>query len=313
MEKGIGNAGLRACVAGGGDDLEVGLGPGFVEVPSVGEGADNIIAPMDNDAGDIPEGVGVFNEPVIGLEKGFVHKIVAFDAGKSVCMMVFGESAEESGVEAELKSAPFPCRPGLGRLLPDLGIRGGKPFVVGLDEVVSFGQRDGSEEFFEEVGKKMVGAILIKPAELFLPREENAAHDERLDSGGMSLGVSESQRTAPRTTEDDPAIDMEVAPKLFNVGDEIPGSILFQASMGGRFAASPLVKEDDPVEVGIEEGAVGGIGAASRAAVKKENRPSLRIARLFPIEVVDRRNLQAAALIRLDRGIALSHLLALYK
>ena len=75
-------------VAGVGDDAQIGLGPGFVERPGVGERCHDIVAAMDDDAGDVGEPVGVGEELVVAFEEAAVLEVVAFDPGEGDGVMV---------------------------------------------------------------------------------------------------------------------------------------------------------------------------------------------------------------------------------
>ena len=131
----------------------------------------------------------------------------------------------------------------------------------------------------------MVRSFLVKPGDLIGSAEENSAHDESLYPLGECLGISESERAAPRAAEDDPGVDFEKFAQLFDVVYEMPGRVIDKVCVGGAFPAASLVEEDDPVDGWVEERAVRGSGAASWSPMEEEDRLTLRIAALFPERV----------------------------
>jgi hypothetical protein len=89
--------------------------------------------------------------------------------------------------------------------------------------------RQEIDQFFVRVGKqKGRAAGLVRPVELFRAHGEDAAQDEAADAGWMGLRVGQGERGAPGAAEDEvPFGDVEVAAQELDVGDEVPGCVVF--------------------------------------------------------------------------------------
>ena len=123
----------------------------------------------------------------------------------------------------------------------------------------------------------------------------------------MRLRVGEGERAAPAPAEHQPALDAEVLAQPLDVGHEVPGRVLAQLGVRRALAAAALVEEHDAPARGIEVAAVVGLDAAARAAVQEDGLPARGVADLLVVERVERRDLEEAALERLDRRIEIAH------
>jgi hypothetical protein len=70
-----------------------------------------------------------------------------------------------------------------------------------------------------------------------------------------------------------------------------------------RLSASSLIEEDDPVDGWVEETAVLGIGAAAGATVQEDRWFSVRVARLFPVDLMTARYCEVSRRMRVDGGV----------
>jgi len=87
----------------------------------------------------------------------------------------------------------------------------------------------------------------------------------------MRLCISKCKRRAPRTAKDVPFIDFEVLAKTFEVFDQIPGRVFFQARTRCRFSGSSLIQEDDLVLMWVEEAAIFLIVSSAGTTMKEDD------------------------------------------
>ena len=66
-----------ACVL---DQFKCSFRPSSVQLPGAFHRTDDIIAPLDDDGWNIPDSADMLDEPIIGLKKTMISKIVAFDS-----------------------------------------------------------------------------------------------------------------------------------------------------------------------------------------------------------------------------------------
>src|ERR1043165_9674954 len=104
----VDDAGLGDGVAGVGDDAEVGLGPGAVQVPGAAHGADHVVAPLDDDGRDVSYLPDVLDEVVVRREEGVVHEVLTLDAREGERELRVGELLDGRVVEEQLRSTPLP-------------------------------------------------------------------------------------------------------------------------------------------------------------------------------------------------------------
>ena len=148
--------------------------------------------------------------------------------------------------------------------------------------------------------------MLIEPVDLLFAQHEYATKDNLRNALGMRLRVSKRQRAAPRTSKNLPLFDLEGSPQNLDVVDQIPGRVVFEAGMRGAFAASPLIKKDDSVDIGIPETTHVGSAPATRPAMQKNHRLAMRNSAFLVIEPVAAANLQVSGVIRFNRRIKLA-------
>src|ERR1700712_1911096 len=86
----VGDARLAEQMAGGGDDVELHLGPGLLEVPGGDRRRAAIVAALDDDAGNLPELRRAADQLSL-LEPALVDHIMIFDTGDGDCEFVAGE------------------------------------------------------------------------------------------------------------------------------------------------------------------------------------------------------------------------------
>lgn len=87
---------------------------------------------------------------------------------------------------------------------------------------------------------------------------------------------------------------------MLHIGHEIPGGILAQFSMRRGASATALIEKDDTIFLGIVQTTHGRRDAAAGTAMNYDNGFAIRIAALFDMDAVQRRNLQHLFLEGLD-------------
>src|SRR5688572_14833900 len=116
----------------------------------------------------------------------------------------------------------------------------------------------------------------------------------------MRLRVAESQGAAPRTAEDHPAIDAEMGPEPFDVVDQVPRRIGFEARVRRALTTAPLVEENEPVGARIEESPLHRMDTAARTAVEKDHWLALGRADLLVVQLVAVGYREPATVVGLD-------------
>jgi hypothetical protein len=119
-------------------------------------------------------------------------------------------------------------------------------------------------------------------------KKEDAAKDQFGNAVRMRLGISKSQGRAPGSTEHLPAFDTQMLANFFDVGDEIPGRVLFQRGVRSALTAAALIEVNDAVFFRVEEAALFGIGTAAGASVEKYHRLAAGIAAFLEVDLMNR-------------------------
>src|SRR5262245_15598013 len=307
LDQPVDGARLHGGVAGVGDDVEVGFRPAPVELPGRDHRTDHVVATLDDHRRDVTDPVDAVEELIRMTEERAVDEVVALDPGDGLRELAAPETLDQGRVGAELARRSLPDAPCAGGAGADRGVGARQLPVVGGDEVVALGWRDGSEVLLPRVGKDEARAFLVAPADLLGADEADAAQDERAHPVGMGLGVGEGERRAPRAAEDDPALHAELGPDPLHVRDQLPGRVLVQARVRPALAAAALVEEHDPIGGGVEELALERLRPAAGAAVDEADGKPVGVPRLLVVDLVDSRDLEEAVVVGLGRRVELAH------
>src|SRR5690606_31586056 len=120
------------------------------------------------------------------------------------------------------------------------------------------------------------GALLVEPAQLCLTQQENPAHDQGVYVFGMGLRVGQRQGRTPGAAEHHHLVRVQdLGAQALDVGDQIPGGVVFDVGRGGGPAAAALVEQQHVVACRIEQAAVGGRTACAGPAVQEYRRAAL--------------------------------------
>ncbi len=177
----------------------------------------------------------------------------------------------------------------------------GEPAVVVREQVVALARR---QEFAERAPgfRKHVAHAVHEPVELGGAREKDAAQHEPEATLRMRLGIRERQRRAPRTAEEQPALDAEMPAQPLEVGHEMRRGVGHDLAAWRRAPRAALVEEHDAPERRVEIAAMMRQAAAAGTAVQEHERHAVRVAAGFPIQRVQRVDCDPARRVRVDLG-----------
>jgi hypothetical protein len=97
-----------------------------------------------------------------------------------------------------------------------------------------------------------------------------------------------------------PLVDAAMLAHRLDVLDQERRGVVDEFAMRQGPAGAALVENDDAVEVGIEEAAMGGRRPCPRPTVQEEHRNTARIAALFPVDLVPGIDPEHAGRVRFD-------------
>lgn len=92
----------------------------------------------------------------------------------------------------------------------------------------------------------------------------------------MGLRIGQRQGRTPGAAKQHPFFDAQVLANPLQVGDQIPGRVVFQAGVGSGATTAALVESDNAIQVGIEEATTLGITSGTGAAVDEHHRQTFR-------------------------------------
>src|SRR6266566_9272893 len=238
-------------MAGIRNDMQVGFRPGTMKIPGTRQGTYYIITPLHNDAGYPSDPIDILNQIVVRFEEGVVHKVVAFDACKCERKLRVGKPLNYGWIEKKLGSTSFPDAPGARRFQTRGCVFARQPPVIGADHVSAFRFWNDFKILFPDIRKERACALLIEPLNLFGATKKNSAQYEFSCPIGMSLGVSKCQRAAPGAAEHLPGIDAKMFAQLLDVGNQMPGGVLFKARVGSAPTRAALIEKHHAIELRI--------------------------------------------------------------
>lgn len=296
-------AGFIESVAGVGHQVELGLGPGAVQVPGGARRRADVVAALDDGAGNAAQLVGVADQLAFFHEAG-VHEIVVLDAGEGQRRAVGGVALLVARAGQQRDGAVFPLAPGLGRAQLLDGVVAGQAPVIGLDQVVALGLGDRRQVFLPAVREQEGRAFLVEPADLGAAHREDAAQHQLADVGGMRLGIGQRQRRTPGSAEHQPLVRAhDLGAQALDVRDQVPSGVVLQAGVRRGAAAAALVEQQHVVQAGIEQLALHRRAAAAGAAMQEDRRLALGVAAEFPVDLVAVARVQVPVTVGFDLRI----------
>ena len=274
-----------------------------MERPRTGRRADDVVAALHDHGRDVTDAPDVTQQLVVGLEEAAVLEVVCLDASERQRELVLFIVGDHGGVLDEFARRTLPAGPTLGRRHPNVAVRARQSAMVGRDHVVTLRGRDVRPVGLPQIGEDLGGAVLIEPRDLAPAQQEDAAQHELGDTLGMLLGVGQGQRAAPAATEHLPALELQMLAELLDVGDQIPRRVLRDLGVRRALTAAALIEDHDAVARRIEEPAHRGTLAAAGSAMQEHDRFAIRSPRLLIRDLVQRRDLEAARFVGLERRV----------
>src|ERR1043166_5483397 len=217
-----------ACVR---SDMQLRFRPRPVQVPGALDGTDNIVAALDNHTRYVANLIDVLKEIILCLEETIMHEIMAFNAGEGECESRISKPFDGFGIEEKFRGCALPDAPRARGCDSDLLVSAGQAAIIRTDEVIALILGNDLDVLVPDVRKNPTRAFLIKPLDLFRTAKKNSAQHQLCDSDGMSFGISERQRAAPRAPEYLPLLDAKMLAQLLNVRNQMPRRVVFERSM----------------------------------------------------------------------------------
>jgi hypothetical protein len=276
-----------------------------VERPCVLDRADDVLAPMRDDAGDVADRGDVAEELVRRLEEAAVGEVVVLDARESEREGLLAEAHVAFRVLEELGRAPLPDGPRARGLEARRLVLRGEALVLGGDHPAALLLGDRRRLLFKLVREEegSAAAALVEEVELLRTQHEDAAEEELRAALRVRLRLGEREGGAPAPAPDLPALDPEALAERLDVADEIPRRVRDEGGVRRRAAAAALVEEDDLLRGGVVEAAQRGRAAAPRPSVKDDDGLARRVAADLPVDRVPIVALELPRLLGLDRGL----------
>ena len=217
-------------MAGVGDDDVLGLGPGAGQFVRGDGGADDIVAPLDDDRGDFPQHRHIVEQEVF-VHEHVVPEVVGLDAGQAQGRPV--DTAPDGalglgpqGGAGVLVAAPCPSRRHVHRRV---GI--GEAAVVGVQKVAPFALGQEPGKFPPRLGEDGAHSVQEPVALALAAQEDPAQHEPRAVLGPLDA-IGQGQGGAPRAAEDQPAFDAQVAAQGVDIRDQVRGRVVAQLGEG---------------------------------------------------------------------------------
>src|SRR5438132_6083371 len=93
------------------DDAQLGFRPGPVQVPGARHRANNIVAALNDYAGNLPDLLDILDQIILCWEETIVHEVVAFDACEGERKLRVSKSLNRVVIKEQLGRAAFPDTP----------------------------------------------------------------------------------------------------------------------------------------------------------------------------------------------------------
>src|SRR5450631_4258634 len=302
-------AGLEGGMARIRNETKISLGPSPVQIPCSSRRANHVVASLHDRRRNVPDTFYVVQQLHLAAQETAVHEVMAFDASHGESELVLAPFSDAVRIAAQKAGRRFPHGPRACGCHRRSLIGAGEALIVGIQVIVALIDGNGVAVGLPVVREELGGAVLIEPAYLGIPEQENTAQNDLADPLRIGLGVGKPKRAAPRPSEHQPALDAQMLAQAFDVGHEVPGGVLDQAGARAAAAAAPLIEYDDAVVLGIEELPGSPVGAGSRSAVQKNRRFAGGVAALFVIDLMQFGYPEETVTIRFNRRVesALRH------
>ena len=148
--------------------------------------------------------------------------------------------------------------------------------MVGVQNIFPFGGIEQIHQPVPDFGEHCFHPV-EEPVQFALPSEKNAPQNETQAAVRIGLAIGNRKRTAPRSAEDQPALNTEVNSQRFYIRDQVCCRIVFEQTLRLGSAGAPLIVNNDPVGCGIKKPTMDRRCPRPRPAMQKNNRNSVRI------------------------------------
>ena len=103
--------------------------------------------------------------------------------------------------------------------------------MVGGEQIIALKLRNHPGKLLPVVRENAIGTIPVKPVEITLPTEENAAQNHRRHIVRVGLGIEETESRSPGTTKQNPFVDAEKFADSLDVFDQVGTGVFPQLTM----------------------------------------------------------------------------------
>jgi len=248
---------VSTAVAGIVENVKLTGAPALRQLPRGIKRAADVVAAVDQDAGNAVQCRGI-TEQLVLPEEGGVSPVVRDQAREPEAKfrIFVARIREMAGGEGDVRifpGAPLPCR-----VIADRGIG------VKQQRGVRIGQRQVPQCVGHGCGEPVPLAgedaadVAGDPFDFATGCGGHERQHQCVDPPRVCLGVGQAKGGSPGHAQDGPALDPVELAQRFDVGDEMGGGVGAQVGIGRageRSAASgsTLVEEYDPIGIRIEE------------------------------------------------------------
>ncbi len=165
----------------------------------------------------LPQPMHVLQQ-LVRAEEAAMREVVSFETSEP---KGFGRKvAHQFRIRQQGRARSFVLAPGARKDNMHARVRIEQALQVAPQQVAAFrfGQQPGE---FLPCFREDLSQSVQEPVDLALPPKENPAQQKAAAALRVSLPVREAKRAAPRTSEDQPALDAEVVAQQFDVGDQL--------------------------------------------------------------------------------------------
>src|SRR5205814_8692704 len=138
-----------------------------MQIPGARHWANNVVSPLHNHAGYVPNLPDVFNQIVIARKETVVHEVMAFDAGEGLRKCRISKSFDRLRIEEEFRSGAFPDTPRARRFDSHLLIIAYQSAIISAHHIATIIFGNDFHEFFPHVSKDPTSPFLIEPFDLY--------------------------------------------------------------------------------------------------------------------------------------------------
>src|SRR5262245_13496133 len=120
-----------------GDEVELDLRPGLLELPRGDRRGAAVVPALDDHAGDSAQLLGGALEQLTFLKPALIAHVVVLDAGDGDGDFGRREMLDRRRARKQGDDVALPLAPRLGGAEPDVWIVAGQPLAIGLDQVAA--------------------------------------------------------------------------------------------------------------------------------------------------------------------------------